>query len=174
MAARKNKYRNVVLIALAYFRREADGIANNLVPGCFGQGFQLTMAHVFVDEAKQDAGIEVVARTDGAHRLKRFHRIILLHRLGAETQAIASIGADEAWTIETHLMLIDLVRIGHAEHIAEVFRRTTDDVGILEVFQDGRHQLDGFVGMGATEIDIIVNDGSGLTCLVGPFGSRCF
>ena len=66
-------------------------------------------------------------------------------------------------------MLIDLVGIGHTKHIAEILVRATYDVCIFEVFQDGRHQLDGFVSMGATEVHIVIDDGSGFTGLVQQF-----
>ena len=57
------------------------------------------------------------------------------------------------------MILVNLVEVGLPEQIVEVFIRTSDDIGELEIFQNGGHHVDGFVGMGLPEIRIIIENG---------------
>ena len=65
--------------------------------------------------------------------------------------------------VETHPLGIYFLCIRLAEHITEVFGRAAQDIGIFKVFQQRRHQLDSFVGMGAAEVYIVIDNGSPLT-----------
>ena len=73
---------------------------------------------------------------------------------------------DETRTVEVYLFLEYLGSIGNAIEHLEVFVRTFYDIGILEIFDNGTHELDGLASMIAAEIDIVVDDGTRTACFI--------
>lgn len=64
------------------------------------------------------------------------------------------------------MVLINLISIRLAEHILEILGRASQNIRILKVLNDSRHQLDRLIDMRTAEVHIVINNGSRLMCLV--------
>ena len=141
-----------------------DGVPRGLVG--FVQGLQ---ADVLLQQAEDDAGVEVVARADGAYGLERGGGIVLGEACRAQADLSAAAGAQEVGTVELDFLFVHPVGVCQPVHVEEIFFRAAHDVRILQVFDDGRCQLDGLFLVGRAEVGVVVDDGPCRACPVQEF-----
>ena len=135
----------------------------HLIPLVNGQA---TVDHLAGDavfhHAIHQTGIEVIAGTDGAHRLGGNDGITLAQTLGAQLHGSHTLCIDELLAIERDLGIIHLVAVVFLEHHHEVLVTAPHHIGQLQVLQDvGRH-LHQVVTVTGTEVHIVVENGATL------------
>ena len=76
------------------------------------------------------------------------------------------IGAEHVFAVEGHFALVGLGWVACLEHVVEVFGRSAHDAGVLEVFEDGGVEFDGFRAMCGAEVDVVVYHCLAALCVV--------
>jgi len=61
--------------------------------------------------------------------------------------------------IEADFIPVNELRVSHFVQMAEIIFRTSDDVGKLIILNQNGRQPHGFVGVGLSEIDVVIDDG---------------
>ena len=150
----------------ARFGAELEATTNDVVPVALGEMVEVVATDALLDEPVEDAGIEVVARTNSAHGGEGGNGVVLGEGGTVQLHTLRTATIDEAGTIEGNLITIHLVASDKVVEHFKIFVRATHYVGILKVLNDGAHELDGLVSMVATEVHIVVDDGTCTACCI--------
>ena len=139
-------FRHIVEDVLATVGREHLGAFHHAVPLLFCEPtLYVGAAYVVAKHGVDKTGVEVVASTNGAHRLGLGSGILLAHVPIAEHHGgVLAIGVDEALTIERDLGVVSLVGIVDLIDHVKVVSAAAHDVGKLEVLNEvwgGPHDI---------------------------------
>ena len=147
---------------LADIGRELQCTGHASIPLLLGQAlFYFSAGDATLQHAEHEAGVEVVACSDGAHRRRLLHGVLLLQPVvGPQLYGLGAAGADELLGVEGYLRTVDLVGIGLAEHHLEVLARTAHNVGHLQILQNIRCQLQHLVLVRGSEVHVVVQNGT--------------
>lgn len=149
---------------------EAEAAVDDGVPIALGEVVEVVATDAVLDDTVEDAGIEVVACSDGADGDDGLDGIVLGDGGAVELYALGTAAVDEAGAVEGCLLAVYLGSLTDAVEHGEVLVGTTHDIGIFEVLDDGAHKFDGLALVVATEVDVVVDDGACTTGLIEQGG----
>ena len=160
---------DAVVQAAARLCGESDTVVHHAVPAGLVQVVQFVVADVQLQQAVDDAGVEVAACADGADGFDRRNGITLADAGRAQGDVLVSGSTDEVAAVEFDFVRVDFVHILQVVHVEEIVDRTADDVGVFQVLDDGGSQFDGLFLVRGAEVGVVVDDGFLGACHVQQF-----
>jgi hypothetical protein len=162
-----SKFATDVIIRMATgISAELEPTTDDVVPITLGEMCKVITTDAILDEAVENACIEIVTSPNGAHGGDGLDEVALSKFATIELYSLCSAAIDEAWAIEVNFLLEHPLTFADAVEHLKVLIGATHDICILEVLDDRPHQLDGFTCMITTEVDIVIDDGTHAVCLV--------
>ena len=116
-------------------------------------------------QTKQDTGIEGVACANGAHGFDARHGVVFAKCMCAQGNLTICRSADERRSVVLQLFVVNLIRLGQSENVAEILVRAAYDAGGFEILYHVGHQVDEVLSVIGAEVGVVINDSSLLLCL---------
>ena len=139
---------------------ESEAATDDVVPVALSEAIEVIATNAVAYNTIEDTGIEIIASTDSAHGNDRLYRIALGKGGAMQFDTLGSTTIDETRAVELNLFLEHFRPLVDMVEDREILIGATYDISILQILDDGTHELDSLTGMVAAKIDIIVNNGT--------------
>ena len=157
----------IVLCAAASLSGEAAGCGDEALPDISTNEGQVFGHDAFPDEGAGKAGIEAVAGTDCAHHIFYGRCLeVVAAAWGTYDNLPCARRANEERTIAAYIHIIYIARVARGKHHFNVIGTASDDCALPEVLKEDWHEKLQFVLVVAAEVDVVIDDGTCLSCTV--------
>ena len=159
--------RDIILLASACFACKATSNGDEALPSVFVEIGNVFGHDAFPNQSACKAGVEAITSSYCADNVINWRRLeVVATRRSTYSYLLRARSANEELAMLAYIPIIYNARVARGKHDIEVVCAASDDSALAEVMQDdGRQQLK-LIAMAATEVDVIINDGIGLFCLL--------